>query len=136
MSTKIYLDTNVFVYAATNDEDVGKTARAFLEKTKNRAVECITSVMTLDEVLWVLKRLVGKERAHELTAPLLAFPNLTIADLTPAIMADAFNVYAASSLDPHDAVHLATMRAKNVKTIMTEDADFDKIKGVKRIKIE
>ncbi|MEK6973865.1 MAG: type II toxin-antitoxin system VapC family toxin [Nanoarchaeota archaeon] len=38
-------------------------------------------------------------------------------------------------LKPRDAFHLAIMENFNIKEIVSDDSDFDKIKGIKRIKL-
>jgi hypothetical protein len=36
-------------------------------------------------------------------------------------------------LKPSDALHLGVMRSNGINLIISEDEDFDKVKGVKRI---
>jgi predicted nucleic acid-binding protein len=36
-------------------------------------------------------------------------------------------------LRPSDAIHIGAMRSNGIKLIVSEDEDFDKVEGVKRI---
>lgn len=135
MSEKIYIDANIFVYAASNNEIHGTKARLFLSKVNNGETEAVTSILTLDEVLWALQKLIGRESAHTITSSLLLFPNLTLVDATKNIIAEALFIYEQQRIQPRDAIHLATMRFKNITTIFTDDSDFDKVQNIKRIKL-
>ena len=65
----VYLDSNVFVYAVTHDQArSGKAKRAIgilrdVEEGKTRGV---TSLLTWDELAWIVWRLEGRKRASEL----------------------------------------------------------------------
>lgn len=136
MIEKIYLDSNVFIFAATNTEIEGNAARDILNKIKNEEMEGITSILTLDEVLWVVQKLTNRETAHTITSTLLTFPNLTLVDATKEIVANALSFYQKEHVQPRDAVHLATMHFKNTTTIVSNDSDFEKIKGIKRMRLK
>ena len=136
MIEKVYLDSNIFVYASTSKESVGIKAREFLAKIKEGTVEGITSVLSLDEVMWTLNKLAGKKTAHEIVSSLFSFPNLTLVDATKGILASALQIYLQEEIHPRDAIHLATMRFKNTDKIATNDSDFDRIRNIKRIRFD
>ena len=48
-------------------------------------------------------------------------------------VSQAIEIYKKNKLDPRDAIHLAAMQSKKIKTIYSSDSDFDKIKEIKRI---
>ena len=58
-----------------------------------------------------------------------------LVDATKNIVAEALFLYEQQRIQPRDAIHLATMRFKNITTIFTNDADFDKVQNIKRIKL-
>lgn len=133
MKEKVYVDSNIFIYAATNIETEGERARALLEKIKNGDMQGVTSLLALDEVLWALQKATGKKVAHMVVSTLLIFPNLILVDVTRSILAETLHIYEHHNLHPRDALHLATMQLKGIKTILSSDPDFDRIPTVKRI---
>ncbi len=135
MKEKLYLDSNVFVYASTSIEKEGNAARLILKKIKNGEVEGATSILTVDEILWALQKMIGKESAHSITTEILVFPNLTLVDATKGIVADALKLYLQEKADPRDAIHLATMNFKSINKIVTEDEHFEKFNNIKRVRL-
>ncbi len=53
----LYLDANVFVYAATNTSELGEKASALLERIQSWEETAKTSVLTFDEVFWAVKKI-------------------------------------------------------------------------------
>ncbi len=136
MSEKLYLDSNLFIYAALNHETFGVSARLILERVKNGDINAVSSILSLDEVQWSIQKAIGKEEAHKAVSLFIVFPNITWVDVTKSIFADALNFYKGGLLRSRDSLHLATMKFSNVSRIVSNDSDFDKIKNIKRIKIE
>ena len=135
MKEKVYIDSNIFVYAAINNEKEGEKAREILKKVKEGTWEGTSSLLTIDEVLWIIQKNVGKEMAHEIICTILIYPNMHFVDITKSLISEAIYIYKQKNLDPRDAIHLATMNFKNTSIIATNDADFDHIDGKKRIKL-
>jgi predicted nucleic acid-binding protein len=128
-----YADSNLFIYAATNTEGIGKKAKTILEKTKQGKIKLYTSALTIDEFLWRVKKEVGREDAANAAQIFFTFPNLELIDCTAIILQNSISSFKIDKLDPRDAIHLATMRQKNIKTIYSTEPDFDKIQNIKRI---
>ncbi|MBI4016852.1 MAG: type II toxin-antitoxin system VapC family toxin [Candidatus Aenigmarchaeota archaeon] len=129
---ELYIDANVFIIAATEESG---NAFELLTKIRNGEIMAMTSVLTIDEVLWVLKKVAGKEIAAQIAKAMFIFPNLTLVDATKEIISDALQIFVQKDLRPRDSIHLATMYVKNISTIASNDADFDKIKGIKRLSV-
>ena len=129
---QLAIDANVFINAATKAES---PAFKLLEKIKNGAILATTSVLTIDEVMWVINKLLGHDAAVRAAEAMIIFPNLELIDATPEIMSLAVTIFQKGRLKPRDAIHLATMQSRNITSIATEDSDFDKIKGIKRVQI-
>jgi len=51
MGSKIALDSNIFIYAIENNEQLGDLARAFFEKIAVEKPQIVTSVLTIQEIL-------------------------------------------------------------------------------------
>jgi len=132
---RVYIDSNIFVYAATNTEPLGERSRILLKEVCDGTIEGITSLLTLDEVLWVIQKLKNREVAVKIVSQILTFPNLLLVDVTKEIFSLALTRYSEKRIGPRDALHLATMNAKQCFIVVTNDDDFEGLKGIKRRKI-
>ena len=52
----IYIDSNVFIFAALNNEELGDSARVISEEVENGNPEALTSALTFDEVILIVKK--------------------------------------------------------------------------------
>jgi predicted nucleic acid-binding protein len=79
MKKELYLDSNVFIYAAIYHEaGKGGVAKRILLKLARGEIEGYTSSPTWDELVWVVKRIEGLEAARKEGAKFLQLPNLKI----------------------------------------------------------
>jgi predicted nucleic acid-binding protein len=52
----IYVDSNLFIYATLNTEEVGEKARSLLQRIQQGEEKAETSALTFDEVFWAIKK--------------------------------------------------------------------------------
>ena len=130
---KIYIDSNIFIYAAINNETMGKKAKNFISEIKDGKYKAYTSTLTVDEFLWRVQKEVGKELASESAIIFSTLANLELISIDTKIITNAIEIYKIEKLDPRDSIHLAAMKEKNISIIVSTDPDFDKIKNIKRI---
>ena len=123
----LYLDSNVFIYAAINTEEIGKKARTLLQKIQQGDQKAATSVLTFDEVFWSIKKR-KPELAQETSYALLNFPNLEIIAADRKLALSALKIINEYNLAPRDALHAATAIASKANCIVSTDSHFDKIK--------
>jgi uncharacterized protein len=128
----LYIDTNIFVYAALNTEEYGNKAASLLQRIANGEEQAITSVLTFDETVWAVKKNRGIEKALEVGRALLNFPNLELIAATRETASLALQVIKECGLNPRDALHAATAIAEKVDFIVSTDAHFDKVPKLKR----
>ena len=128
----LYLDANIFIFAALNTEEEGAKAVALLEKIQQGEEQAITSALTFDEVFWEVKKNRGIEKALETAEAMLNFPNLEIVPADREIASSALQIIRQYHLAPRDAIHAATAMSEKVDFIMSTDAHFDKVKELKR----
>ena len=117
-----YLDSNVFVYAALYDgpKAAGREPAA-------------TASLTVDEVVWILSQEADRGVALEQGERLLSVPNLSVLDVTAQTMLGVLrHMDAYDHLTPRDATHLAAMIDHGVFTVVSDDADFDRVDEVER----
>ena len=130
----IYLDTNVFIYAATNDDEKGNWARQILKTIIEEKEQGYTSCLTWDEVVHALWKLRGKEKAHIEGRKMLELGNIHFLPPTINIINKAQDLIEQTSLKPRDAIHAATAIVKGISNFATNDDDFDEVKELKRLK--
>lgn len=128
----MYLDANFFIFANVAMDRHGQKARMILKEMKE-GKQGVTSVLTLGEVLWVLRR---NGRTADMRAVLewiYNISNLHIREVSPLTPMRALAFIEKYNLKPRDAFHVAIMEELGINHIVTDNKDFDKIKGVKRI---
>ena len=66
----------------------------------------------------------------------LEFPNLKILSIDEKIIREVQKIAERYGVKPRDAIHASCAIKNNIKEIISDDPDFDKIKEIKRIKLE
>ncbi len=128
-----YIDANVFIYAALYE---GPKAQAAAELVRGLAVasrHACTSVLALDEVVYATGKAHGRQKAIVESRKLLLLPGLQILDATADDWSRALDLMADSRLKPRDALHAATALAHGCKRVVSDDSDFDGVKGLRRL---
>jgi predicted nucleic acid-binding protein len=125
-----FLDANVLVYAAVGESRWHAAAIDVLEHVGRGRVPGRTSTSVLEEV-WHLElegRIAGlegqTERLHTIFTPLL---DVTDEAFRLALALDA------PRLGANDRLHVGTCLAYGIDTIVTADAGFDGVAGIRRI---
>ena len=119
---KVYVDVNVLYYFLTANEEFGERARDLLERYSG---DMITSALTV----WQLYILFRRQKTKFSIIGILSDLGIEIVPLTFDILREAER---CKKLDFDDAIHYATMKAHGIRTILSNDKDFDKV-DVKRI---
>ena len=131
--TATYVDANVLVYAfgdLTHPRRAG--ARAALERAAETG-PVVTCALTIDEFLWARRRAAGPEAAVADARALLAAPVLHIVAVELQHARAAVDNVARYRLRPRDAFHAAVAQATRCASILSDDADFDVVPGLKRV---
>lgn len=128
----MYIDSNIFIYAATDTGKLGRNCREIIRLINEQKIICASSFLVIDEVIWVLKKEIGKEAAIKIIKAILSLPIKWI-DIDRAIIIKMVDVYEKNTLDPRDALHVSSMKEIGLPIIISEDGDFDKVKAIERI---
>ncbi|MBI4181905.1 MAG: type II toxin-antitoxin system VapC family toxin [Candidatus Aenigmarchaeota archaeon] len=126
----MYLDANVFLYALLYTDERGKTAAALIQAVREGREQACTATLTADEVAWEVQIARGREAAARALTAFLEMRHLEVVDVTREILWQARDLLA-NGLDPRDAIHAACCLQKGAAMI-SEDADFDRVPGLKR----
>lgn len=129
---KAYIDANVFVLSAFGTGEKGLIATGIMEKLQSGTLEGTTCSLTIDEFMWAVLRQKHGHRLHELTEALYETPNLSIVETPADAPRVALKFMRAHALRPRDAIHCAVMQRFGISTIFSDDADFDRVKGITR----
>ncbi|MBI4140328.1 type II toxin-antitoxin system VapC family toxin [Candidatus Woesearchaeota archaeon] len=132
----IYLDANFFVFALLDQTKKGEKAREIQKNIIEGQMRAFTSVLALDEVMLVLLKNQKKHLLRKAIEDIYATPNLAVREVPSLTALRALHFIETTGLKPRDALHLAVMEHLQLTTILSDDADFDKVKHIKRQKLE
>jgi len=131
----VYLDANVFIFTTLGKDALGDASRRILANLQG--IDAKTCCLTVDELAWVVMKMVDNVTAVKACRAVLALKDLDIVSVQYGDMWKMVELMETFGLRPRDAVHLAIMKRLGEKTIITEDIHFDiKNLGVKRVPIE
>lgn len=122
---RVYVDVNVIYYHLTDNQEFADRATELLEEHYG---SMITSSLTVWQ-LYILLRRLNRKKTFDLME-ILPELGIRVVPLTPEILMEAERI---EKLDFDDAIHYATMRKHGIKTILSNDRDFDKIGGIERV---
>ncbi|MBS3092715.1 type II toxin-antitoxin system VapC family toxin [Candidatus Pacearchaeota archaeon] len=127
-----YIDSNIFIYPLLYDDSNSERCRKILFDIANGKIRAFTSVLTWDEIVYVLKKKKGHQIANKEGDKFLKFPNLKFleSDFDVIILAQKF--IEKYNIAPRDAIHAATSFLKVNSEVISLDSDFDLIREIKR----
>lgn len=132
----IYLDANIFIYATINNNKEGEICRDILSRVAFKKMIANTSFLTWDELSYVIRREKDREKAIEEGKEFLKFPSLIFLKVDKSIIDKAQELIEHYNIKPRDAIHAASAIVNGIKEIISDDSDFDKVKEIKRTKLE
>ncbi|MFO8017657.1 MAG: type II toxin-antitoxin system VapC family toxin [Promethearchaeia archaeon] len=131
----VYIDSNIFLNPllySLEEIEAAKKCAIFLEDIIQKKIKAITSTLTWDEVIWILKKTLGKAAAEQKGKEFLVFPNLSFKKISHSTINRAQKLLSKYNLRPRDLIHVACALENQVHIIYSLDADFDTITEIKR----
>lgn len=128
----MYIDANIFIYASIDNKKLGKNCRKIIKAIDQKQIHCASSYLVVDEVLYILQKHIGKKDAFTLIKSIISLPVRWI-EVDENVIISMLSLYDKTSLDPRDAIHVASMKKLGVSTLISEDSDFDTISEVTRV---
>ena len=128
----MYVDSNIFIFAATDEGELGENCRGIMDLINEHRITCAASYLVVDEVIWVLKKLVGKDDAIKITKAMLSMPIKWI-DIDRSVIIKMVDIYKNTTLDPRDTIHVSSMKEAGLSIIVSEDGDFNNLEGIERM---
>lgn len=132
--TRVFVDTNVFLYALGTSHPYRDPCRTLVGKLARREIAGETSVEVLQEFMHVRRRRgPGMDEAVMRTREIMAW-DLPLHEVGEDDLRLALELLTASGRLPvRDAVHAATARNRGIDVILSTDRDFDSMPGFDRI---
>ena len=129
---KLFLDTNLVIYLNTLTGEQRPIIDRFYKGLLREHL--FTNMLVLDETLYVSRRKYAVPYAT--TIDFLRRALIPYTEIIPIAEEDlqAMERYLADyDVKPSDAIHLATMDKLGITSIVSEDAELDAVKGIKRV---
>jgi predicted nucleic acid-binding protein len=118
---RVYLDTNVFIYAVEDLEQYGDALSALFGLLEDSATVAVTSELTLAEVLPKPFE-AGREDIARLYQEMLApSPWLSVVPVERSILIAAARLQVGLALRLPDAIHVATAAATRCEALLSND---------------
>lgn len=128
----MYIDSNIFIFAAEDQGEMGKTCRKIISLIEEGKIICASSYLVIDEVIWVLKKRIGKNKSIKIVNAIMSLP-IKWLEVDRRTIMQMIETFEASYLDPRDSLHVSSMKIAGISTIISEDGDFDSIENIERI---
>jgi len=132
MEKSFYIDSNIFIFAYSEDKENGVVCRKILDLIIENKITAFTSTLTFDEIFNKIMRLKDKQTALIVSDLFLNLNNLRFIEVDLNIVSSSLFLLKKYNLGLRDAIHLACAFSKDLKNIITNDKDFDKIEEIKR----
>jgi len=130
---RIFLDANVFLYAAGAAHPLKAVCGKLLDRVAHGSLNATTSVEVIQEILHVYSRRGSIPVAVALgVRSAMLFPDL-LPITRENVMAACQWMVRHPGLSSRDAIHVATMLANSITRIVSTDTDFDRVKEIERI---
>ena len=129
---RVYLDSNVLLYAVGEHSRYRAPCRHVLERVASRSVVGETSILTVQEVVH------HRQRRGDVTPASHGRQVLSICSATHPLdrsigLAAMALMDDRSHLQTSDAIHAATALRHGITFLISADRDFDGIPGIERV---
>ncbi len=131
--TRMFLDTNIFLYAIGGDGPYRESCRKVLAAVGRGALNGVTSSEVLQEILYVRSRRINMKDATTAARSAAGI----VADVLPITADDMLDACGLLDFHPNlgvrDALHVAVMKNSRIGLLVSVDRDFDALKILKRL---
>jgi predicted nucleic acid-binding protein len=157
----MFIDANIFIFHVLSGSEYSEASTQLLERVERGEINAVTNVLVLNEVtfkilmaelsnyakkfnIWVARKLLkSKEIAEKAYKPvkkyityLRGLEMLEVAGITPRTAFSSVEIGERYGLLPSDSFHLATMKERGIKFIVTDDEDFKRVEWAVVVELE
>ncbi len=134
-SSTVFLDVNVFMYAAGKPHAYKNPCLHILKDVETQALPAVINTEVFQELLYRYSHIGMPEMGIQLCNDILGYPLIILpiakADIRLAI--DLFSQYKHTGVKPRDVIHAATLKNNAVTQLISADKDFDNFGFLTRI---
>jgi predicted nucleic acid-binding protein len=121
----IYLDSNIFIYACLNSQDVGEKSRRLLKEVELGKTEAASSALSFDEITWAVKKYRSLEQSIAAGDAFVNMPELVILPVDESTLRISLDLMRRYAFDPRDCIHAASAILCKADTLVSADSHFD-----------
>lgn len=115
-----FVDTNIFIYSATNHPQFGENAKRILERIE-QGEEAVTSILVLCEVSWVLEAMGKQSDIKPTLEKILSYKTLKVVGFDADDLLVGANNMSLYGVDFNDGLNIATMTKIGIFEIYSND---------------
>ena len=78
---EVYLDSNLLIYGILNEDRIGDLARKFIKEVEIGKYNANISALTIDEFIWKVQKVLGRETAVESAKRIINMENVRILEI-------------------------------------------------------
>jgi uncharacterized protein len=129
----VFLDTNVFIYAAAAESPNKAQCVALLRRVAAGELDAATSAEVIQEIHHVFRRRGRLEDGITLGREVASlFPGLLPITRADVLLSGEI-LTKRPQLSPRDALHAATALNAGIATVVSTDSDLDYVDGITRV---
>jgi predicted nucleic acid-binding protein len=129
---RFYVDSNILVYHLVEDRRYGLQSKELLERSSSQHLPAYTSVYTMAEIYATLRAFGFPLHRIIASLEMVTEYGISMLPLSFEVMSKVPSLMRQETLGFGDAVHVLTMRAHGLSTIITEDRHFENVPGIHR----
>lgn len=129
-----FLDSTTLMHAIDKEAEYQKECLNTINKAAKGLINAATSLETLEETLFILSKLTSLQTAIRVTRDYLKLRKIKKYEMSQTTFEYSLKLLEITPLKrPKDAINMATMLEHNIRKIISEDEDYDKIDLVERV---
>lgn len=135
MAEVVFLDVNIFMYAAGAPHSYKDVCVHILADVENGLLRAAINTEVLQELLYRYSHIKLSDKGIQLCRDIMEYP-LTILSVTErdiSLAIDLFETHRAAGVKPRDAIHAATMQNNSIVQVISADKDFEAFTSLTRI---
>ena len=135
MEEPVFLDVNVFMYAAGKPHRYKNPCLHILKDIETQSLTGVVNTEIFQELLYRFSHIGLIEKGIQLCNDILKY-RLTILPVTEAdirLTIELVEQYKNSGIKPRDAINAATLKNNKIKRLISADKDFDNLDFITRI---
>lgn len=135
MNSTMFLDANVFMYAAGKPHPYKNPCLHILKDVETQTLPAVVNTEIFQELLYRYTHIGVADKGIQLCNDVLKYP-LTILPITEADIRLAINLFEqhkSAGVKPRDAIHAATLKNNGITQLISADKDFDGFDFLTRI---